>query len=366
MNPTRKTSRSIDAVFYLGPPCLLIVLALCDQWTNFAANMAGLPFVVSLFVLGLPHGAIDWRLASEQAEATSFPLQLRAFSTYLLGMLIMLSLCLIAPPLAIGVFGVISAWHFGLADERDLEDRFPTRWRNPQQKVMAALGRGGLLLALPFAGWPAQSLEATNRLMQLLGSPVSISATSPTRLVAASIMGVALGCVLMAVVNRWRLHGNPALRTEALELGSLLFALSLLPPLFGMGLYFLCWHSWRHWRRIGLGKYSGDVDETSIFRKILRGHCDSLILLVPTLLILAVLAAWRLDRWNLTDLALLSIAVFLVVTPSHDWLIQKVFDGHSARRWTVRLLPRRSRTAKKIRKPGLSPQWSSRQSKMAP
>jgi hypothetical protein len=93
-------------------------------------------------------------------------------------------------------------------------------------------------------------------------------------------------------------------------------------PLFTVGIYFLAWHSWRHMRTLApVVAGVRPADPRSLGRALFRIHVAALPLLVPTWGVL--LACWWAvsPGHTLHDLAILSLAVYLVVTPSHDLLI---------------------------------------------
>ena len=106
-------------------------------------------------------------------------------------------------------------------------------------------------------------------------------------------------------------------------------------PLFSVGLYFLCWHAWREMRPLTavLANPAGDATadrrvESSppagvggFLRAVAAVHVAALPLLIPTWAALG--AAWWLlsPDHSARDLAVLSLAVYLVVTPSHEALV---------------------------------------------
>ena len=93
-------------------------------------------------------------------------------------------------------------------------------------------------------------------------------------------------------------------------------------PLFSVGLYFLCWHAWRHlWLLAPLVAAVRPTDPAALGRAIVRLHLAALPLLLPTWAALLGAWWWLSPHHSPRDLAILSLAVYLVVTPSHDLLI---------------------------------------------
>ena len=96
-------------------------------------------------------------------------------------------------------------------------------------------------------------------------------------------------------------------------------------PLFAVGCYFLGWHAWRQMRllapALGCGPITG---AQSLLAALGRIHAAALPLLVPTWAAMAA-AWWWLPATHVSrdarGLAILSLAVYVVVTPSHDLLM---------------------------------------------
>ena len=107
-------------------------------------------------------------------------------------------------------------------------------------------------------------------------------------------------------------------------------------PLFSVGLYFLWWHGWRQMRLLApvIGG-AAPSDARSLIASLIAIHRVGLPLLVPTWFVIA--AAWWLlsPTHSARDLVLLSLVAYLVVTPSHDLLIdllrQRSADRAAAR-----------------------------------
>jgi hypothetical protein len=117
---------------------------------------------------------------------------------------------------------------------------------------------------------------------------------------------------------------------ETFELFAIASCFGTLHPLFASGVYFLVWHSWRHFRR--LNRVINHETVWSIdLKSIISLHRDSLILLVPTVFAVAVIA-FRLGG-DLTSLSLClaSLLVYVVVTLPHELLCQRLFSSLSRR-----------------------------------
>lgn len=352
----RPLAASNESYLFTAAPAAVLLLAVIAERltaTSISTQFAGWPFLLSLVLLGLPHGAVDWWLGVRSAKNRSPRHLWISSAVYLSGMLAMLTAVVLFPLASVIAFGLMSAFHFGQADERDINEQFPAS--SLLTRRAEAIGRGGLVLSLPFATWPRESVAALEGLIRILGGSVDGISTT---FVAGAAMLCATGTAALwlgATFTRLDRRNDAALlRREAVEMIAIIAAFGMLHPLFAMGLYFVAWHSWRHWRRlVRLPEVIGErvSNTSSLLAKIAAGHARSSVLLIPTLMIFAALAVWRVGAWEPDQLALLAVAIFIVVTPSHDWLVRRTFDAVSVRPRGRRLRPdndERSREQRRI------------------
>ncbi len=315
---TVRWSNRDRTMFGLLPPLLMLALVLVELRHPFTVAFAGWPFALSLIVIGLPHGAIDLAVSSRLRGSTTWLQSLRGFADYAFLLFLVLAAAFAFPTPVVLAFAVLSAWHFGSADALDLNESVGEKrgmgW-------IVAFARGSLVLALPFVCHPTDSCEVATRLLQLFGSDsttVYVEVISP---LAVGILSLAFAIILyelfvQILAREWQYSG-----ILLLEIGSLVTAFAVLHPLFAMGAYFLCWHSWRHTRRL-IRLMEGE--SASITRAVLRLHVRSLPLLIPTLAVVAAVLAWALPHATIPDVAVVALAVFVVVTPPHQMLIGRL------------------------------------------
>ena len=111
-------------------------------------------------------------------------------------------------------------------------------------------------------------------------------------------------------------------RATLVDLAAIALLGATTDPLFSVGLYFLCWHAWRHlWLLAPIVAAVRPTDPAALGRAIVRLHLAALPLLLPTWAALLGAWWWLSPHHSPRDLAILSLAVYLVVTPSHDLLI---------------------------------------------
>ena len=256
--------------------------------------------------------------------------KLRGFAKYAAILAVSLAVLLVIPSVALVIFVLTSAVHFGLADARDLDRRSRVS-AMAGITFTAALSRGGLILAMPFAAAPAKSMDVFHSIISITGHSLPAVEAATLERVATPIAFVCLLMQMGVCLVRWRRNDVRVACLEAFETGVLCLCFLLLDPLFAIGLYVLCWHSWRHLyslsRFLPSAKSDGSWDDLT--RAVCRLHIESLPLLIPTVVTYGVLAWWRLDVWSSEQLAALTIALFVVVTLPHHLLVERLFRyGH--------------------------------------
>lgn len=213
--PTR--SWPLESLGFLLVAVVTATLSLSSKEVEFWQIIA---LALAVIIFGLPHGALDPWIARREGFAQS---RWRFGGQYLgLAVLVILVWWLL-PVFSLGVFLVISAWHFG----QDWAGLVP-----PWQRLALGLG----LLALPAASNPAQ--------VQLIFTTIS----SPEGTHLAEALGLMAWIttplmVAIALVLGWRKRWS-----AALEIIALVVLAWLVPALIYFIVYFCFLHSPRHVR----------------------------------------------------------------------------------------------------------------------
>ena len=217
-----------------------------------------LPFVASLVLLGLPHGAVDHLVP---ARLSGLSPDARGVLGVGLLYLVLASLCLIlwfaAPAAAFALFIAVTVFHWGAGDLHALVSFGPKEFSRLDRgtRSLLLLARGSIPMLVPLLAFPdvyrAVAADATG----LFGPGLASSAAfSPAfRLVVGlALAGVVLASLLCAARSLRGAH----LVTLAAETLLLVAFFAVVPPILAVGLYFTLWHAPRHIARLVL------LDET--------------------------------------------------------------------------------------------------------
>jgi Brp/Blh family beta-carotene 15,15'-monooxygenase len=269
------------------------------DWLN------ALPFIASLFAFGMPHGAADgavaWRWA--RARSASRRVWIGFVAAYTLVIALTIAALIARPALALLVFLLLSVLHFGLAADRMY------RSDNRVSGVLTA----GVVVLLPFATQPRTTREIFSDAAALLGDAPFPMAYAQLLAGAActSVVGLLIHSTARAIAAQ-RITTAATVRPLAL-LGAASVTHLFLPPLMGVGIWFLLWHAAPELLRVARESRPGLRTRAAIA----HGHALSLPLLIPTLVALACTIGLAGSVETARDLALWSIIAYAAVTPGH-------------------------------------------------
>ena len=299
----------------------------------WSAQMAAVPWLVALVVVGLPHGAADFAVSR---RLCGWPATVRVFAAYGAVMAVVMLALVLAPRPMLLFFAAISIWHFGLSHAHGQSLPVPEGW---QWLTLAAVARGASVLGVPLAVWPGETAAVVTDLVRFVGGSTagSLIAFAPgtVRATGAYLTAAGLTALAWEAIATRRHPGTPGRSGEAfvdlLLIGLLGVAAD---PLFSIGLYFLCWHAWREMRPLmaviappaARGSVGAD-DLATLARGMAAVHVAAIPLLIPTWAALGI-GWWLLSpSHSPRDLAILSLVVYVVVTPSHEAFVECLASG---------------------------------------
>ena len=215
----------------------LALLAAPWLWTRPAGEVA--IAATALVLVGVPHGAVDHRVARPLLRPRLHPRLRPAWFAVFSGVYLGVSGAIllgwwVAPALSLVAFLVVSTLHFGTEDAEG-------------RGLPAMLARGGAPIALAILLHP----ERTGRFFATLGG----TEDAMTLLAAAAwawvpVMGWHAARLL-------RTGPAPAARRELAEVAAVVVAFAALPPLVAFAFYFLVVHSPRHMAELAR-RHAGD------------------------------------------------------------------------------------------------------------
>jgi Brp/Blh family beta-carotene 15,15'-monooxygenase len=273
-------------------------VAVLSAFDRSSSDLDLLPWFLGLILLGLPHGACDHLVGRALGDCRTG----RFFVLYLAGCGVMGGLWLLDARLALVVFLVLTAGHWGSADAVVHSGRL-----TGGGLLVYSCVRGTLVVSAPFALWPRESLAVVRGTLELAGGAVG---DLPDPLPAATaLLTAAVGVELVLAITGRSLAAG-------LETLVLVGLFSVAEPLLAVGTYFVFWHSMRHVLRTErlLGGEAGWL------RLILRYHRRALPLTSLSLVLFLLLTTF-LGPASLVELVFLSLVLLSLLTLPHALLV---------------------------------------------
>lgn len=224
---------------------LLLLYTLAPSVLNW---LEPLLFSVGLFVVGIPHGAVDYL-----AESGNLGNRIRApfVVRYLVKAIFYLFIWVMFPTAAFLFFIAYSAWHFGQGDMNE--------WKIRSKLPFKKLGWGSLVLGIILCGHAAE----TNQVLGNMG--IALLALSAE---AARAVSVLLVCLALA----WGCWEGK----RAMVLSGCMLAVGIgLPLVTAFALYFIGQHSVQGWAHLKQGLHT---DNLGLFKKAFPFTAGALLL----------------------------------------------------------------------------------------
>lgn len=192
--------------------------------------------VMSVLVIGIPHGAIDHIMAAELYNLNqTLKDHLLFYASYLLVMIIVGALWIFLPVAGMAFFLIISIYHFGQADMEDFLIR-----REPINRLFY-IARGFLIIGLIVFSDPLTTYPIMADAMRI--ETIIFSEFMPSAGTSLWVIAVIYYFIAAVGIATNRIDDAPGFIVD-----SLLLTLFLLitGPLIGFAIYFALWHSAGH------------------------------------------------------------------------------------------------------------------------
>ncbi|MGF1530304.1 MAG: Brp/Blh family beta-carotene 15,15'-dioxygenase [Puniceicoccaceae bacterium] len=247
---------------------VLLLGLLGSPFINKAPVVAlAIPLLASIVLLGLPHGALDHRLAARIWSLRNASQQVMFYLGYLLLAFLYLGLWSIAPYFAFLCFLGLTVFHWGQADYLDGQLRETSPEVSAKAEWLITACRGSLPILLPVVFWPEVFSQVAGWAIAIFPGAWGASQDPiyqiPTtvRLISGftvfSLLVLALGKNLQ-VLRRSPSDLQVCRFLPVAETVLLTLFFIFVHPLVAIGLYFPFWHGLRHLERL---RYELATDE---------------------------------------------------------------------------------------------------------
>ncbi|PSQ43906.1 beta-carotene 15,15'-dioxygenase [Halobacteriales archaeon SW_7_68_16] len=247
--PVRETLR-VPAVWLPWLPVAACTVAFAAG-LGLPVEWRYLPLAVSVVVLGLPHGAVDWavlpRAVTGRLDARWVGVVLAVYAVA--GGAYAVAWFLAPVGAAIAFIG-LTWFHWGQGELHPLSavvgvDYLDTRPR----RALAVVVRGGLPMLVPLLAFPERYRTVVAAFAAPFGGTLATWPVTPGLQLALGAGFAALTVATLALGYR-RTTDYRAWATDAGELALLWAFFLVVPPVFAVGVYFCCWHAARHVARV--------------------------------------------------------------------------------------------------------------------
>lgn len=283
------------------------------------------PWLISVLVFGLPHGACDHLVAARLAERRTGESRYAVFRLaiffllYLMGGAVVVLLWISSPSAALVFFLVLAAWHWGSADAVIFGG-------SSADFAVRSTSRGLIVISAPIAFHAEASLSAFSSLLEVFGT-VEAPLWLPS--LATGCMAAALATAFLLAARDARRGKTRRAAREAVETALILALMYSISPVAAVGVYFLAWHSWRHVLRAGTLLDSGKAKDWPGL--VASYHVKAMPLTLASVVALAILtlaAGWE----NPSRLVGLYLILLSALTAPHAavmlaWDAREVGDG---------------------------------------
>ena len=290
-----------------------MILGILDHRATSAWAVA--PFLVSLLIFGMPHGAMDWVVNNRLNGLHGITAQLRGFTGYLVWMTVSIAALVLAPFVTIAAFMLLTIVHFGTADMIATGND-----RGGRIRRTAFIASRGLLVLGPAFGF--HTAEAWYPFGLLVGHP-TLGPEALGAVSTVSLVGTVIGLVVAGTLAVLRMRsGDPKRGAFDLIEGLLVFgAVAATSPLFGVGLFFLSTHAYRHSIRLASTEaVGGDGRRHRLVQSLWTMHLRSFPLLVPTFMIILAWTWWQFGDFSAMHVTVVTIGFFIISTLPHHLL----------------------------------------------
>ncbi|MBW0176893.1 Brp/Blh family beta-carotene 15,15'-dioxygenase [Sediminibacterium sp.] len=259
-------------------------------------------FVITILVAGIPHGALDHLVAQQNSIAQNkYFSSLRFYLTYLSRMVIYGACWYLFPSIAMILFIVMSAFHFG---ETDIN--IPLSSSNMSERIFQIAYGLMIVFVLVFS----HREEVLPILLFLEPSTDSILFTLFQQTSILILLSVTVVFMLLSLA--WLQIKQPqSLKwyfSQFAQIGSLIVAMIFLPFPMAFAFYFGCWHSLHSLENIRR-HLSGSGNNTLLITDVLKKCIPYSVIAFTGITLLALVANYTGNKYLLLFIFFVGIAI---------------------------------------------------------
>lgn len=239
----------------------LLFLLMLINWLGIVINgiLEFIPFLISMIVLGLPHGATDhlipFRLKKQPVTARFMSLVITAYvaTAALYGWI-----WAIKPAAGVIIFILLTWFHWGQGELYAVQKFIGVQKRGIWRKGLTILVRGALPMLVPLFAFPDVYLSFVKEMITVIDPNtqdlfMKQSTIESWRLSLLLLFGMVItSYVIDSAVEAAQQQTWLTWLVDSIEIGLLILYFYTVPPILAIGVYFCVWHSVRHIIRIML------------------------------------------------------------------------------------------------------------------
>ena len=224
----------------------LLVVALAARVAGVSVSMRAqlLVYLVAMVGLNLPHGGYE-HFANLRRRAAAF--RLWYVGGYLLAVGAFVALFAVSPVAGLALALGVACAKGGGGDLALMEATTGTgHLRTRAQRLLAAVTRGGAVMAVPVVAFP-NTFYTFSAIMTGLFEPEALAAAGVPFETTRLLVAVGYGSLVLAhlALGVARRDGSGSVRTDAVETLLLVAYFAVVPVVVAVGLYFPLWYSVR-------------------------------------------------------------------------------------------------------------------------
>lgn len=224
---------------------VVIFAALRASNTTVPAGYRYVPFVVSIVLFGLPHGAVDHlvppRLRDERPDVRSVG---RVMAAYTVVFFVYAAVWFVAPAASFVFFIALTLFHWGQGDLHASLALLRTPIESKVGRAATLLARGSMPMLVPLIAFPGEYREVADSLIGVFDP----NGAAPFAYVFEPTFRLGVAVFLVALVVATVYFSRSTFEAGELLLLGVYFA--TVPPILAVGFYFCFWHSTRHIARL--------------------------------------------------------------------------------------------------------------------